>query len=57
MREYPLFSSFLEPVALAFDVDGSTVMKDPIKNSRRNHMVAKDLAEIVGISALDLLVD
>jgi hypothetical protein len=46
MREYPLLSSFLKPVAFAFDVNGSTVMKDPIKNSRRNHMVAKYLAPL-----------
>ena len=39
LRDQSLSFSFLQPVAIPLDVDRSTMLKDPIEDSRRDHMI------------------
>jgi hypothetical protein len=38
LRYLTLFSAIFKPIAIAFDVNGSTVMQYPINNSRSYHL-------------------
>ena len=44
VREHPLFPTFLEPVAIALNIQSRAVVEDPVQNCGSNNMVTEYLA-------------
>ena len=46
MSKEPLFPPLFQSITVAFDVDRSAMVEDPVKDRRSDHMVAEDLTPL-----------